>query len=293
MKETTVQKRTDLPSTRPLRARDTIWAKEAGSDWAERRAAKPFTYEMADPDALAKAAKNGNWTDVAREGDRVDAVKRGGLAPMEVGPEVVLIAPARGPVIASRPIQFVPEGAHAFRMVEAGYRGRSNMREEDVFDRMCAQVKRRDAKADMPFTKKQINTARDYRALYEWVQAAGVKCSSIGRDAAGGGGRVDFMDIYAQQSARLRWADRRIGDGVAKEVRRVRPSKAGRVTIDEGALRKIDRVLITRRKLVQMVCIADRSLSAVLEFHQWSVTGENRKTLRAALWSILDDLSGI
>jgi hypothetical protein len=293
MKKNIVHKCTEVPATMPVRARDTIWAKEAGRDWADQHAAKPFQYDRANPEELAAATKGGTWGDVAQEGDRVDAVKRGGLAPVEVGPEVVLIAPARGPVIASRPVDFVPEGATGFKMVDAGYRGRSNMRQEDVFDRMCDQARRRDAEADAPFTKAQINTGREYRALYEWVQAAGVKCSSIGRDGAGGGGRVEFMDIYAQQLARLRWADRQIGTGIAKEVRRVRPSKAGRVTIDEGALRKIGRVLITRKDLIQMVCIADKSLSDVLRAHHWSVSGKNPETLRRALCAILDDLSGI
>lgn len=285
--------------TRIPKARDTSWAIEAGRAWADEQAARPFTYHRADPATLAQAIKDGTADVVAREGDRIDAVKRAGLAPLECGPDVVLIAPARGPVIASMPREFYPEGERAFKAVDAGYRGRMNMRQEDVFDRMHDQARRAKGAAfrtdDAPFTKAQIGIARDYRALFEAVQAGGIKCSADLSGPTGGGDGRDFMDLYMQKSARLRWAHRRIGTGVAKEVRRVRPSRAGVVhaTIPEGALSRIGRRLITRLDLVQMVCIHDKSLKAVLEAHHWRDTGANRKSLREALRAILDDLSGI
>ncbi len=51
----------------------------------------------------------------------------------------------------------------------------------------------------------------------------------------------------------------RVGTGTAMAVRKIRPPKRG------------SRVKITDRRLVDMVCLEDKPISAVLRAHGWSV----------------------
>ncbi|MCP3969247.1 MAG: hypothetical protein GY717_02785 [Rhodobacteraceae bacterium] len=127
--------------------------------------------------------------------------------------------------------------------------------------------------------------ARDYRALHERVQCAGVKCSRAFDVQIGGQGQgqVDFMDAYIRDTERLAMFRRAIGDGVAMSVR-----QDGAHNMDRGS-----RWSVTDTRLVEMVCIGDKPLSAVLKAHGWSLAGKNRKTLRAALCAALERMQGI
>ena len=224
------------------------------------------------------------------EARRVAAVKAQGMAPIECGPEVVLIAPARGPVVGMVPVRMVPVGGDGYEPVARGHKGRSALVEFDVFAKMMSQSKR-GPDDDPLFSQVQVDVARDYRALTEFVNGAGVKCSSI-TDAGGAGGGCDFMDVFAANAAQLRSYHRAIGDGVGKDVRRVRPSvAAGKIRVSNATLAKGKRKLILNRTLVDQVCLGGMDLSAVLVAHGWAVGGKNRKTLLAALVAVLDRMA--
>lgn len=212
-----------------------------------------------------------------RELDTLDGLKRNGQAPAACGPDVVFIAPARGPVMVFQPTAMQPDGKDGYKVDYMGYRGRSAMRGKDTFDRMLEQCAK--AKAPPPFTWFQIDAARAYRDLYEDVHAAGVKCSQAFDAASGGGG--DFMDAYLRDSEQLRRLQARIGYGADMVVRRVRPSVRG------------TRRTISDRELVDCVCLGDRSVSGAMTAFGWSDATKNRIAARAALCAALDRMREI
>ena len=204
------------------------------------------------------------------------AEKDGEGVPDGVGPEIVRHAPARGRLLAWDPVQVLPDGASGFKVVDGGYRGRRGARIEDVFDRMAAQALR--AGREAPFTPAQVGVARAYRTLHERHQAAGVRCSSI--EALGGSGGGSFIDAVLADGEQLALWHRRIGDGAAIVVRRVRPSSRG------------SRRNIPDRALVDGVCLHDQTLAEVLAAYGWSVKGVTRKAAQQALAAALDRMAG-
>jgi hypothetical protein len=78
---------------------------------------------------------------------------------------------------------------------------------------------------------------------------------------------------------RLRVLRQRIGSGLAKEVRRIRPN---------GAKRKP----IYARALVDMVCVGDASISEVLRVHGWANCKKGNAALLAALCAALGRMQG-
>ncbi|MEI4485610.1 hypothetical protein V8J36_05365 [Frigidibacter sp. MR17.14] len=226
------------------------------------------------------------------EARRVQDVLERAAVPDDVGP--VPLAPARttGFVVG---MQRAIVGGTAVR---AGHweprepAPRRTLTVADVFDAMEEAARRRHradrlsyatAKGEVieqpfvpPFTPGQISVARHYRALVEKRGGAGIKCASMeGRRGASGGG--SFMDTFIQDGLELEGIRKRIGDGFAMEVRRVRPSKRG------GAGARTIRC----RDLVDMVCLGDHSLSQVLRAHGWAEKRDHRDALRVALAAIL------
>ncbi|WP_146592333.1 hypothetical protein [Puniceibacterium confluentis] len=132
-----------------------------------------------------------------------------------------------------------------------------------------------------PFTHGQVSAARDYAALAERCESSGLKCSSV--EATGGGsGNGNREEAMLADFQLLRCLRYRIGDGLAKEVRRHRPSRTGG-----------KRSAIRVRTLVDQVCIGGLSIDAVLKSHGW--TGRDdapRRALMAALRSALDRMQG-
>lgn len=233
---------------------------------------------------MAKAAKEPDqptkqwWRDRDELGSRDDLV-RNGTSPAACGPDVVFIAPARGPVEVFQPVQMVPDGKDGYRAEFMGFRGRSAMRSKDAFDLMldaCANCG-----APRPFTALQIDAGRAYRDLSEWVASAGIKCSSTFDVRRGGGADRDFMDRYAQYSAMLGRCHQLIGFRSSLIVRRVRPSARG------------TRRTIIDRDLVDKVCIADKTITEALKAFGWSDSRKNIKTGRAALCAALDRMCEI
>ena len=208
-----------------------------------------------------------------------------GTAPDECGPDVVRVAPARGRVTTYRPTISLPDGDGGHKLVDMGYRDRAAMVQEDVFDRMMDQARRRAGSqgAALPFTHHQIGAARDYRALHERLASAGVKCSRAFDPEPAGQGGVEFMVAYTRDSERMAMIHRAIGTGVALSVRR--HAAHG---MDRGSRRAI-----LDRELVDMVCLRDMALSAVLKARGWAVKGSSVKALRAALCAALGRVQGV
>lgn len=93
------------------------------------------------------------------------------------------------------------------------------------------------------------------------------------------------MDALLRDREEIDRLRRRIGTGVAMEVRRVRPSERG------------TRVAIADRRLVDMVCLEDMHLADVLQVSGWvpagqRASGKHIKALQAVLGAALDRMTG-
>lgn len=246
--------------------------------------------ETIDAEAWGKMSAARQRAAVIREGEtaRLAAMLRDATAPDECGPDIP-VAPARGAcrVFTVRKVKVGTRNT----VEDAGYQGRGETRPRkavavaDVFDRMEARAGRKGA----PFTPGQIEMARWYRTLVERHNAGGIKLSSIeGRTGGGGGDRGrDIVDIRLAEARQLSAIHYRIGTGAAMVVRRVRPS--ARASVSTG---RAGAGVITDRRLVDMVCLEDLDLSAVLAAHGWGLKGGHRKTLRDALAAALDRMAG-
>lgn len=206
--------------------------------------------------------------------------------------EAIPVAPARGPMLAFTPRRMEPTKGGRFVSRHDGFEGRSAARVADVFDLMEKQARNRHAalvrKAEAggeepprfvpPFSVGQVEIARQYAALTERCAASGVKCSSLEalRNQGQGGDREAAVFRDFEQ---LRVFHRRIGNGLVKEVRRIRPG--GR-----------KRQAIYARYLVDQVCLGGRSLGEVLEVCGWQSNGKSRDALRRGLCASLDRMRG-
>ncbi|ETX26437.1 hypothetical protein RISW2_03775, partial [Roseivivax isoporae LMG 25204] len=166
----------------------------------------------------------------------------------------------------------------------------------DAFDRMEAAARKAHVQANArrkregkdplpfvpPFSIGQQEMGREYARLVERCEAAGVKCSSL-ETVGGGGGDADAREAaIIHDLQRLRLLRRRVGDGLAREVRRHRPSATGG-----------KRTAIRISCLVDAVCLGDMSLDDVFSKYGWGkVDAKMRGELRSALCGALDRMRG-
>ncbi|MFD1913813.1 hypothetical protein [Halodurantibacterium flavum] len=204
------------------------------------------------------------------------------------GPEITM-PPARGRLVAFEPMELrasarvaMPGGFEDYELEHVGYRGRDAARQADAFDVMEDQARRahRGAAAAFvaPFTPGQVAIARHYRALVERHDAGGMKCASLETVRRGDGRGGSFMDAFLAEGYDIDRLRARIGDGIAMPVRRQRAGSARRAIPD--------------RVLVDMVCLQDMTLSAVLARHGWPDRGENIIAARLALATALERMRG-
>ncbi len=231
------------------------------------------------------------------ETDRLNAtlgaINEAATPPWQCGDKIP-VAPARGPVLRFTPAELVPDGQGGVKPELMGYRCRTGARVRDVFDKMVDQARNAHAKEvkkmcekagpfEPPFTWGQVQAARDYAALSERVAASGVKCSSmesLSRSGSGGGREEAIFDDIA----RLRSLHRRIGDGLAAQLRRHRPSKSSAGPDPRNS--------ITSRCLVDQVCLSGQSIKEILLANAWSGRASQIRDLRSALCASLDRMQG-
>ncbi len=221
-----------------------------------------------------------NYVDgIARdERARIAETRALGKVPEGSGPEIV-DAPARGPVVQFMPMKGYPDGEKGYKFEASGHMGRKAIQHADAFDLMANGAAKN--KKASPFTPAQVQMGRDYASLFEKHDCAGVRCSSM--EAApdgggGGGGGGEYIDAVIADGERLAVLRRRIGGGMAKVIRRRRPSDG--------------RIEITDRRLVDAVCIGEMTLTQVLIKNRWPKTGRNVADLAVALAGALDRMAG-
>lgn len=230
-----------------------------------------------------------NLSETDRLKATLDEIRGAATAPWQCG-DAIPIAPARGRVERFTPTELVPDPKGGLKPELMGYRGRDGARVRDVFDKMVEQAERTHAKKGKaagpfgpPFTFGQVQAGRDYAALTERCNASGVKCSSLEslHQSGTGGGREEaiFADF-----ARLRALHRRIGNGLAKQLRRHRPSASS-----SGP---DPRKSITARRLVDQVCLSERTLKEILRADGWTVNAKIIGDLRVELCAALDRMQG-
>lgn len=229
-------------------------------------------------------------TEAERVAENLAAIKDAAAAPWQCG-DAIPVAVARGRIERFQPSALVDDGKGGTKVELTGYRGRDGARVSDVFDSMVNQARR--AHADKgkkagpfvpPFTWGQVQIARDYAALTERCSTSGVKCSSLESLRQSGSGGGDREAAIFADFARLRALHRRIGGGLAKKLRRYRPSASS-----AGAE---PRRSITVRRLVDGVCLAGLTPKEILQAEGWAGNASQIRDLRAELCMSLDRMQG-
>lgn len=217
------------------------------------------------------------------EHSRMAEIRAAAEAPVSCGWDMPA-APARGPVKTFQPVEMRPKGSDGWAPQQTGYRGRDALRRADAFDVMIAQASRRASSRQNlfvpPFTAGQMSIARDYATLVERLEAGGMRCISLevqSQARAGGGG--EFIDAYVRDSRRLDAMRDAIGDGYAIEAQRASPFRDRR---------RAFRI----RRMVDLVCIRQWTLSHVLGGFGWSRSTRNLDVVREALCAALDRMQG-
>ncbi|MDG3040452.1 hypothetical protein [Roseicyclus marinus] len=210
--------------------------------------------------------------------ERAEVIRAVSSPPPQCG-DAIPVAPARAPLAAFMPKRIEPTAAGGFREVDDGWHGLHAARVTDVFDVMEARRPKRARREGPLFTPSQVEVARDYRNLTERMEASGMRGMSLETMGGGKGGGVDaFIAAVLDDASRLRAMHRRIGDGVALAVRRIRPSQRGGDS----------RFGIRDRYLVDRVCLAQMTIIEVLESCGWAENLNNRRALVIALAGALD-----
>lgn len=240
------------------------------------------------------------------EAARLAEIKARSEPPKACGGDIAA-APGRGPMVQFRPrrVEFTAAGPRARH---DGYQLRDGARVADAFDlmtlnsrrahdRKCREARRKGEAEPVfvpPFTIGQVEIGREYAALAERCASAGVKCASLEalRQASSGGG--DREEAILMDFRRLRYFERRIGGGLAKAVRRLRPGKAKTKAEAEAKRDLVERQrrAIFDQALVDSVCIGGMCLTDVLKAHGWGNNMASRAALRTALRAALDRMQG-
>jgi len=229
-------------------------------------------------DRMAAMAEKQPENRIAAEAARLQAAKAACSIPESCGPDIAP-SPARGGFVLARQVELLPVGSDKVQAVHRGYGGRDAIQGADTFDKINRSSRR--ARVAEPITFGQAAIGRRYRALVEMLAADGTKLSSLEASFGSGAGR-DWMDRRMEISAEVEAMQRRIGPGVAMPVRRVRPKERGGI----GARP------ITDRAIVDAVCIRNLIPAQVLALHGWSVKGDHRNAVTAALSAALDRMIG-
>jgi hypothetical protein len=200
------------------------------------------------------------------------------LACPPVAMERAPVAPARGPQ------QLVPTfsvTAGGMRRVEgAHWQGLSPLAAAVAQAWRRHEARGTDAPFVPPFNPAQVAVAEDYAALVEWREGSPLRCASLeaGRSGNGGGSGL-FIMTYIEQGNWLTELRRRIGDGIAMDVRR---------HMDRGNSRKVIRV----RVALDLLALDGVAVKSILRRFGWVANIRECRDLRAAICGALDRMQG-
>lgn len=219
-------------------------------------------------------------TKAAAEAEALRKIKARATPPEVCGPELA-VAPAQGRLIPFQPVVLMIDAKGQEQAIEMGYRGRAAAHVEDVFDRMHARQTAAHREAHgLLFNPAQVAIARLYRALVEDLARGNLRGTNLMSSGGGGGDHDGWLVAIADRRAQVEAMRRRVGDGYALPMRRVRPSRRGR------------RVAIRHLDLVDQVCVGQMMISDVLARAGWGAKGELRHALRCELQECLDRMQG-
>lgn len=187
------------------------------------------------------------------------------------------VAPARGPQ------QLVPTftvtGGGMRRVDGAHWQGLSPLAAAVAQARLRHEGRGTDAPFVPPFNPAQVAVAEDYAALVEWREGSPLRCASLEGGRSGGGGAGLFIDTYIDQGQWLAELRRRIGDGVAMDVRR---------HMDRGNTRRTIRV----RVALDLLVLDGVAVKAILRRFGWVANMRECRDLRLAICGALDRMQG-
>lgn len=239
---------------------------------------------------------------VRTEAWRIACERARGAVPSGCSGEIPF-APARGPVRVFTPMKYYPKGDDGWELKPSGELGADgapvkSIVRSDAFDVMLHRARvsqgRNKGSFVAPFTPGQVAMGRDYRNLFERHASAGVKCSSV--EASGGGsGGGSYIDAVLRDREMLERIYRRIGDGLALEVKRRRKKSRPLGSLMEDLPSDVSgsaRVSISVRRLVDLVCLEDLTITEALVRCGWSKRGGSVSKLQSALADALDRMSG-
>ncbi|MFC5736932.1 hypothetical protein [Sinirhodobacter huangdaonensis] len=217
------------------------------------------------------------------DADRVARLRDRSSPPDRCGPEIIA-APARGPMIAFSPIAVCPKGEADWEVQHAGYRGRDAARGADAFDLMDLQARRRGGDGHrMLFSAAAIRAGRDYAALIERHDAAGLRGVSVETMMAGrsgGTGDGGYIDAVISDGRRIRALRLAIGGG----------SVFARWIDADGHVIKPG---LSVRDLVDQVCCGGQTVSQVIRGTGRSPGGTNARKAAMALADALRRMSQV
>lgn len=215
---------------------------------------------------------------IEEERARIAAIKERATPPEGMG--AAPIAPARGTMRLQETHAMLPGGTRR--------KDGAHWVEVHALEVMNEQARLRHVKANpdapfaAPFNPGQVQVAADYRALVEWREGTGIKCSSVEARSGGSGGSGLFIDSFIDQGRFLDRIRDRIGDAPAMAAQRTSKN-------DHSAT---PRAAITARRLVDMVVLEGADLTAVLRHHGWPKNTANLRALRDCLCAALDRMQG-
>jgi len=238
-----------------------------------RAAAEQSGLPLTDLREAAASLAYGRMT----EADRVAIVKAAAARPPNASPAIPE-APARGPVDTFEPLETVTGADGAPVVRRSAPRNALPVKVRDAFDRMAVACAAHGK--PHPLSPGQIAMGRHYALLIERHAGGGVRGSSMETVSGGAGGSSGYIDARIAQGRAIDTLTARIGPGIAKAIRRVRPSTAG------------TKRLITDLDLVRHVCIAGRTPSEVLAHFGWTYNSRICQDLTEALGAALDRMQG-
>lgn len=210
------------------------------------------------------------------DADALASVRALGAVPDGCSAEIIN-APARGPLVKVQPFTLHIDAKGEAKRMYMPFRSGHPARVGDVWDKMEEQARK--TGGGFLFEVGQVEAAREYRDVYERYHSSGLSGSSL-EVLSGKSGAGSVSEAVHQDAERLRYWHRVVGPGLAKDVRRVRPSHRGK------------RVAIRHLDLVERVCVGQMTVVEVLLACGWQKYGEAVKDLRGQLCLCLDRMRG-